>query len=68
MIGVIALRSERVRTSLETSPFRTPSSLAVPASTMVVPGEIKSEVMRFGTPVAVIMIGYFLRSSRLLPR
>lgn len=68
MVGVIALRSERDRTSSETSPFSMPFSLAVPASTMVEYGEIKSEVMRFGTPVAVMMIGYFLSSAKLSPR
>ena len=38
--GVMAVRSVRARTSSETSPLMTPSSEAVPASTITAPGEI----------------------------
>ncbi len=54
--GVIAVRSVRSRTSGATSPFSWPSSEAVPASIMVVPGLTMSLVMRPGMPVAVMMI------------
>lgn len=54
-IGVMAARSVRARTSSATSPLMMPSSEAVPASTMIVPGLTISEVIRPGTPVAVMM-------------
>ena len=53
--GVMAVRSWRARTESATSPTRWPSSLAVPASTMVAPGLIISLEISPGTPVAVIM-------------
>ena len=56
VMGVMAVRSVRFLTSSETSPFKTPSSLAVPASTIQVLGEIIELVIRFGTPVAVIIM------------
>lgn len=55
IVGVMAERSVRERASLLRSPFRTPSSEAVPASTTTQPGAIISEVMRPGIPVAVTM-------------
>ena len=51
--GVMAVRSVRFRISSLTSPSKIPFSLAVPASTMTAAGLTISEVMRFGTPVAV---------------
>lgn len=53
--GVIAFRSSRERTSSDTSPFKTPSSEAVPASTMVAPAATISEVISPGLPVAVMI-------------
>ncbi len=53
--GVMAVRSVRVRTSSATSPFRTPFSLAVPASIMVASGLTMLFVIKSGTPVAVMM-------------
>ncbi len=57
MMGVMAARSVRARTSGEMSPFRTPFSLAVPASIRVVSEAIISVVTRLGVPVAVMIIG-----------
>lgn len=56
VIGVIALRSLRSRISLARSPFKTPSSEAVPASTIQAPGLTKESLIKPGTPVAVIMM------------
>lgn len=56
VVGVMAARSVRVRTSSATSPFKTPSSLAVPASITDAPGLTMLLVMRPGTPVAVMMM------------
>lgn len=55
IVGVMAVRSVRVRTSSATSPFRTPFSLAVPASIMVAPSLTMLFVIKSGTPVAVMM-------------
>ena len=55
MVGVIAVRSVRVRTAGARSPFKTPPSLAVPASTRIAPGVTISFVMSPGVPVAVMM-------------
>lgn len=55
MVGVMAERLVRERISAARSPLMTPSSEAVPASTMQVPGEIIADVMRPGMPVAVTM-------------
>ena len=46
----------RSLTSFATSPFKTPFSEAVPASTTTAPGLTMEFLMRLGTPVAVIMI------------
>ena len=66
--GVRAVRSWRARTSGARSPLSTPSSLAVPASTIVVPGLTKSLVMRPGWPVAVMIISKSLSLERSEPR
>ena len=64
----MAVRSVRERTSSATSPFRTPSSEAVPASTTTAPGlTIESEI-RPGTPVAVMIISYWLSFVKSEPR
>ncbi len=60
LIGVMAARSVRVRTSSATSPFSIPSSEAVPASMTMAPGFIMELEIRPGTPVAVIIISYWL--------
>lgn len=66
--GVIAARSVLLRTLSERSPFRTPSSLAVPASTTTAPGlTIESEI-RPGMPVAVMIISYWLSFVKSSPR
>ena len=54
--GVMAVRSVRCLTSGARSPLMTPSSEAVPASTMIVPGLIIGLVMRPGMPVAVMIM------------
>jgi len=54
--GVRAVRSCLSRTFSARSPFRTPSSDAVPASTMQAPGLTKELVISPGAPVAVIII------------
>ena len=61
IFGVMAVRSVRARTASSTSPFRTPFSLAVPASTIVVPGATIELEIKPGTPVAVIIISNCLR-------
>ncbi len=68
ILGVMAVRSERSRTASATSPFKTPSSLAVPASTITAPGLIKSSEIRPGTPVALIIISKFLSFVKSSPR
>ena len=66
--GVMAARSLRLRTAGARSPFKTPSSLAVPASTTQAPGlSIPSET-RPGTPVAVMIISYCLSFVKSSPR
>ena len=50
------------------SPFRTPSSLAVPASTTAAPGLIKALEIKPGTPVAVMIISYWLSFVKSSPR
>lgn len=65
--GVMAFRSVRVRTSSEASPFKTPPSEAVPASTRVAPGfNIELEINP-GTPVAVMIISYWLSFVKSSP-
>ena len=54
--GVMAERSVRSLTPFATSPFKTPFSEAVPASTTTVPGPTMEFLMRSGTPVAVIIM------------
>ena len=68
MVGVMAVRSVRSRTSGETSPFKTPSSLAVPASMMTAPGFIIESEIRPGMPVAVMTISYWLSFVKSSPR
>ncbi len=60
VIGVIAVRSVLSRTSSATSPFKTPSSLAVPASIRTAPGFTIELVISPGCPVAVMIISYWL--------
>lgn len=54
--GVMAVRSWRLLTSGDTSPFKTPSSDAVPASTIIAPGFTYSSRINPGLPVAVMII------------
>lgn len=56
IFGVMAVRSVRERISSATSPFKTPFSEAVPASTRTAPGLTKSLEINPGTPVAVMII------------
>lgn len=58
VMGVMAERSVLWRTSSARSPFRTPSSEAVPASMMVAPGFTIELVINPGCPVAVMIISY----------
>lgn len=67
MAGVMAARSWRLRTSSATSPFKMPSSLAVPASTMAVPGAIIELIISPGRPVAVMIISYWRRFVKSEP-
>lgn len=66
--GVMAARSVRAYRSGERSPLSTPPSLAVPASTRVVPGEINSLDINPGTPVALMIISKSLRFVKSSPR
>lgn len=68
VMGVMAERSVRLRISLARSPFSTPSSLAVPASTRMAPGLIIELTINPGTPVAVIIVSYCLRFVKSSPR
>ena len=68
ILGVMAARSERSRTTSATSPFKTPSSLAVPASTRTAPGLTKSSEIRPGTPVALMIISKSLSFVKSSPR
>ena len=68
VVGVMAVRSVRLRTSVETSPFKTPSSLAVPASMTTAPGFTMESEIRPGMPVAVIIISYWLSFVKSSPR
>ena len=56
VVGVMAVRSWRFLTSSARSPFKTPSSEAVPASTIQAPGLMKELVISPGAPVAVMII------------
>ena len=56
VMGVRAERSFLSRTSGARSPFKTPSSEAVPASTIQAPGLTMVLLINSGTPVAVIII------------
>ena len=67
-MGVMAVRSVRARTSSETSPFRTPFSLAVPASMMMAPGLTEESEIRPGTPVALMIISKLLKFVKSEPR
>ena len=66
--GVMAVRSVRSRTSSARSPFKTPFSEAVPASTMTEPGAMRELEINPGTPVAVMIISYCLRFVKSSPR
>lgn len=66
--GVMAARSVREWISSLISPLKTPSSLAVPASTTTAPGLIISLVIRPGWPVAVMMISKSFSLARSEPR
>ena len=58
VMGVMAERSLRERTSSVRSPFKTPSSEAVPASTRMAPGFTIELVINPGCPVAMMIISY----------
>lgn len=60
VVGVRAERSVLCLTSFARSPFRTPSSEAVPASIIVAPGFTMELVISPGCPVAVMIISYWL--------
>ena len=64
----MAVRSVRLYNSEVRSPLMTPSSEAVPASTRMAPGEIKSLVINPGTPVAVMIISNCLSFVKSSPR
>ena len=66
--GVMAARSVRARTASETSPFKMPFSLAVPASTTTAPGLIMESEIKPGTPIAVVIISYWLSFVKSSPR
>ena len=66
--GVMAVRSVRLRTSPETSPFRTPFSEAVPASIRVAPGLTIELTISPGAPVAVMIISCWLSFVKSSPR
>ena len=68
VVGVMAARSVRLRISGAVSPFKTPSSLAVPASTRTAPGLIIESEIKPGTPVAVMIISYWLSFVKSSPR
>ena len=68
VVGVMAVRSFLKRTSSCTSPFKMPSSLAVPASTTVAPGFSIELAINPGTPVAVMIISYWLSFVKSEPR
>ncbi len=65
--GVMAVRSVRARRSSEASPLITPSSEAVPASTRTAPGLTRELEINPGTPVAVMMISYWLSFVKSSP-
>ena len=60
VMGVMAARSVLLRTSSARSPFKTPSSEAVPASTRMASGFTIELVINPGCPVAVMIISYWL--------
>ena len=66
--GVMAEMSVRSRTSFARSPFRTPSSEAVPASIRMAPGFTMELVINPGMPVAVMIISYWLSFVKSEPR
>ena len=68
VVGVMAERSLRLRIEESMSPFRTPSSEAVPASIRIAPGLIIESEIRPGTPVAVMIISYWLSFVKSSPR
>ena len=68
VIGVMAVRSVRFLISSEISPFKMPSSLAVPASTMMAPGFTITLEISPGVPVAVMIISYWLSFVKSEPR
>ncbi len=68
VVGVMAVRSSGSRPSGARSPFKTPSSLAVPASITTAPGLIMELVIKPGVPVAVMITSNSLSSVRSEPR
>ena len=68
VVGVMAVRSVRLRIFAEMSPFKMPFSLAVPASTTTAPGLIIESEIKPGTPVAVMIISYWLSFVKSSPR
>ena len=68
LMGVMAERSVRSRTSFEMSPMSLPFSLAVPASTRTAPSLIMELEIKPGTPVAVMIISYCLSFVKSSPR
>lgn len=68
VMGVMAVRSVRSRTVSARSPFKTPFSLAVPASIRTAPGFTIELVINPGWPVAVMIISYCLRFVKSEPR
>lgn len=68
ILGVIAVRSVRAWRLSVMSPFRTPFSEAVPASTMTAPDFIISSEISPGRPVAVMIISYCLSFVKSEPR
>lgn len=68
ILGVMAVRSLRFLTSSATSPFKIPFSEAVPASTKQAPGFTWTSEISPGTPVAVIIISYWLSFVKSEPR
>ena len=68
VLGVIAARSVLWRASSVRSPFKTPFSEAVPASTTTAPGFSIELVINPGWPVAVMIISYWLSFVKSSPR
>ena len=65
--GVMAVRSWRSRSSSEASPLMMPFSEAVPASIRTAPGLIMELEINPGTPVAEMIISYWLSFVKSSP-